>query len=150
MTFDMEDFGQCEYFLGLNIKRDFNKQTMSINQTTYLNGIQQRFGMENCKLCKTPMEPCLRLENVKEKKTVHPYRELLGCLSYVATVSRPDLCYAMNYLSRFQENPTDTHWNHLKRVFRYIKDTVNLNLLFHNNTEPIIGYAGQMVQTASQ
>jgi len=34
MTFDMDDFGQCEHFSGINIKRDFNKQTMSMNQTT--------------------------------------------------------------------------------------------------------------------
>jgi len=87
------------------------------------------------------MEPCLKLEDVKEKKRVHPYRKLVGCLSYVAMVSRPDLCYAVNYLSRFQENPTDIHWNHLKRILRYIKCTVNLNLHFNNSTEPIIGYA---------
>jgi len=141
MTFDMEDYGQCERFLGLNIKRDLNGRTMSINQTSYLNSMLQRFGMENCKPSKTPMEPCLRLEDVIEKKTVHPYRELVGCLSYVTMVSRPDPCYAVNYLSRFQENPTDTHWNHLKRVLRYIKGTVNLNLLFSNSTEPLIGYA---------
>lgn len=64
MIFNMEDFGQCERFLGLNIKRDLNGQTMSINQTTNLNNILQRFGMENCKPSKTPMEPCLRLEDV--------------------------------------------------------------------------------------
>lgn len=141
MTFDMEDFGQCEHFLGLNFKRDLNRKTISINQTTYLNSVLQRFGMENCKPSKTPMETRLRLEGVKEKKTAHPDRELIGCLSYVAMMSRPDLCYAVNHLSRFQENPTDTHWNYLKRVLRYIKGTLNLDLLFHNSAEPIIGYA---------
>lgn len=95
--FDMEDFGKCENFLGLNIKRDFHGQTININQITYLNSALQRFGMGNCKPSKTPMELYLRFEDVKEEMIAHPYRELAGCLSYVAMMSRIDLCYGVNY-----------------------------------------------------
>lgn len=117
----MEEFGQCEHFLGLNIKREFRGKTININQITYLNSVLEILGMENFKPSKTPMEPRLRLEDFKEKKTAHPYIELIGCLSYVAMASRPDLCYAVNCMSHFQENPTDTHWNYLNGVLRYIK-----------------------------
>jgi len=63
--------------------------------------------MENFKPSKTPTEPRLRPEDIKEEKTENSYRELMECLSYVVMVSRPDLCYAVNYIQvLFKKTPS--------------------------------------------
>ncbi|XP_053691577.1 uncharacterized protein LOC128740091 [Sabethes cyaneus] len=67
------------------------------------------------------------------ERTTKPYRELVGCLMYVALTSRPDLCAAVNYFSQFQSYPTEQHWVHLKIVLRYIQGTLDLELVYKGN-----------------
>ncbi|XP_055604438.1 uncharacterized protein LOC129752693 [Uranotaenia lowii] len=58
--------------------------------------------------------------------------------------SRPDISFAVNYLSRFQNGATDTHWAYLKRVLRYLQGTKDFRLVYTKQDEggePIIGFA---------
>ena len=52
--------------------------------------------------------------------TNESYKELIGFLLYVTQTTRPDLCFAVNYFSRFQTEPKVSHWKGLKRILRYI------------------------------
>ncbi|XP_062704135.1 uncharacterized protein LOC134286526 [Aedes albopictus] len=78
------------------------------------------------------MEVRLKLEKgTEEKRTKHPYRELVGCrLTYVSLTTRPDIAAAVNYYSQYQSCPTDDHWIHLKRILRYIRGTLDLCLVY--------------------
>lgn len=52
--------------------------------------------------------------------------------------------YAVNNVSRFSRNPGSLHWTAVKRIFRYLKGTVNTKLQFHgatNKQSEVIGYA---------
>ncbi|KAK9736902.1 hypothetical protein QE152_g11181 [Popillia japonica] len=64
----------------------------------------------------------------ENEKTNEPYRQLVGCLMYLMIGSRPDICFALNYFSRFQDFAKNEHWIHLKRVLRYLKNTLRLGL----------------------
>lgn len=57
VTFDMEDFGECKFFLDLNIKRDLHGQIISIDQTTYLNSVLKRFLWKIASHLKHPWNP---------------------------------------------------------------------------------------------
>ena len=50
-----------------------------------------------------------------------PYMEAVGCIQYAAQVSRPDVCFAANSISRFCQNPGKAHWSAVKRILRYLK-----------------------------
>jgi transposase InsO family protein len=142
--FEMKDMNEVTKFLGIKIERNIEKGILEISQTQYLMNVLKRFGMENCKPASTPMEPNLRLTRCSESEmTNQPYKELIGCLMYVMLTSRPDLCAAVNYFSRFQSCASDEHWNHLKRVLRYIKGSLTMKLVYerHERSENIIGYA---------
>jgi len=64
-----------------------------------------------------------------------PYREFVEKLLSVLCMlnTRPDISAAVNYYSRYQETPTTEHWKGLKRILRYLKDTINLYLSFQKN-----------------
>ena len=87
--------------------------------------------MINSKPQATPMVPKgndIPNPNLERINNV-PYREA-GSLLYLATTTRPDITYAVNILSRSQMEPTENDWRHVKRVFRYLKGTMNLGLVY--------------------
>ncbi|GFW44885.1 retrovirus-related Pol polyprotein from transposon TNT 1-94 [Trichonephila clavipes] len=63
-----------------------------------------------------------------EEMSNFPYRNLLGCLSFIANRTRRNISYAVNILSQFQESPGMTHWNILLKLLGYLSDTRDLKL----------------------
>ena len=139
--FDMKDLGPVKNFMGIQIERDDDQ--LLISQSHFIDAILSRFGMTECNPVATPMEAKLKLEKAESDKiTQQPYRELLGCLMYLLIGSRPDICFALNYLSRFQDKASDQHWIHLKRILRYLKGTKDQRLVYqrHVDAPPIEVY----------
>ncbi|GKB33681.1 hypothetical protein Tco_0873082, partial [Tanacetum coccineum] len=48
-------------------------------------------------------------------------------LMYLAS-SRPDILQAVCYCARYQARPTEKHLKEVKRIFRYLKGTINMGL----------------------
>ncbi|GJU50217.1 putative reverse transcriptase domain-containing protein [Tanacetum coccineum] len=57
------------------------------------------------------------------------YRGMIGFLMYL-TSSRPDLIYAVCLCARYQAKPTEKHLHAVKRIFRYLKGTINMVLWY--------------------
>ncbi|GKC83017.1 hypothetical protein Tco_1138734, partial [Tanacetum coccineum] len=57
------------------------------------------------------------------------YRSMIGSLMYL-TSSRPDIMFATCMCARYQENPNEHHVSAVKRIFRYLKGTINLGLWY--------------------
>jgi hypothetical protein len=75
-----------------------------------------------------------------------PYREAVGSLMYAAYGTCPDIAYAVQTLSQFNENPQTSHWAALKRVLRYLRGTTDWGILFsapEGQSTPIkvVGYS---------
>lgn len=98
-------------------------------QTTLIDKMLIKFKMKECKPAITPMETNFQVENQEIKKNI-PYRELIGSLLYVATISRPDISFSVIFLSRFLDKPTEQLWQAAKRILRYLKHTQNVALIF--------------------
>ncbi|GKB14593.1 hypothetical protein Tco_0848516 [Tanacetum coccineum] len=58
---------------------------------------------------------------------------MIGSLMYL-TSSRPDLIYAVCLCARYQAKPTKKHLNAVKRIFRYLKGTINMDLWYSKDT----------------
>uniref|UniRef100_A0A5S6QNT0 Reverse transcriptase Ty1/copia-type domain-containing protein n=1 Tax=Trichuris muris TaxID=70415 RepID=A0A5S6QNT0_TRIMR len=58
------------------------------------------------------------------------FRKAIGSLLYLATVSRPDIAFAVNLLCRRVESPTHRDWTAVKRVMRYLAGSVHRKLCF--------------------
>ncbi|GJV77893.1 hypothetical protein Tco_1509477 [Tanacetum coccineum] len=87
--------------------------------------------VDSCDLVDTPMVEKSKLDEDKEGKAVNPshYRGMIDTLLYL-TSSRPDLQFAICMCARYQARPTEKHLHAVKRIFRYLKGTVNRGLWY--------------------
>lgn len=70
------------------------------------------------------------------------YREAVGSLIFAAVVSRPDIAYAVGEVSRFLNCYDQTHWNAVKRIFKYLLGSMNYSIVYKGtSSSELIGYA---------
>lgn len=144
-NFKMKDIGPVSTYLGIKIEQNLKTGITTLSQTDYLKQILEQFGMSNCKPVSTPMDAnfkiCLQNAKSGDKTLEKKCRSLIGCLMYAMLGSRPDLCYPISYLSRFQDKASEELWTALKRVLRYIKGTLNLKLVYKREGLKLQGFA---------
>nr|GEZ59123.1 retrovirus-related Pol polyprotein from transposon TNT 1-94 [Tanacetum cinerariifolium] len=105
-----------------------------INQAKYAQEILIKHGMISCDNIGTPMatkhlDADLSGTPVDQTK----YQSMVGALMYL-TASRPDIVHATCYCARYQAKPTEKHLIAVKRIFRYLKDTINMGLWYPKDT----------------
>ncbi|GJQ70380.1 hypothetical protein Trydic_g22811 [Trypoxylus dichotomus] len=134
---------QGQLKLSLLIKIDIEPENKAyLSQTKYTEKLIERFNMTNAKENKTPMETNLKQGSGTEKETKNDYRQLIGCLTYIANSTRPDIAFAVNYFNRFQSNPSEEHWDYAKRILKYLKHTKEARMILQpNNDNNLIAYA---------
>ncbi|XP_045783756.1 secreted RxLR effector protein 161-like [Maniola jurtina] len=89
-----------------------------------------------------PVDPHIKLEKgeCSADKNI-PYREAVGSLMHLAIVSRPDIMFAVSLVSRFLNCYNESHWNAVKKIFKYLKETKNYGLCYLSSTNhEILGY----------
>ena len=136
--FEMTDLGEVCWLLGVEIRRDRAKRTLSLSQGAFVKTIVGRFNLEDANPVTTPMDPSVRLskdqcpktDEEKEDMADVPYRELIGSLMYASVATRPDVAHAITALSQFLENPGRVHWQAGLRVLRYLKGTADYALTY--------------------
>nr|GEZ17312.1 retrovirus-related Pol polyprotein from transposon TNT 1-94 [Tanacetum cinerariifolium] len=105
-----------------------------INQAKYVQEILNKHGMNSCDSIGTPMatkhlDADLNGTPIDQMK----YHSMVGALVYL-TASRPDIVHATCYCARFQARPTEKHRTAVKRIFRYLKKTINMGLWYPKDT----------------
>ncbi|GKF56778.1 hypothetical protein Tco_0170315 [Tanacetum coccineum] len=61
------------------------------------------------------------------------FRSMVGSLMYL-TASKPDLVFVVCMCARYQASPTKKHLEALKRVFWYLRGTINWGLWYLKDT----------------
>nr|GEV03610.1 putative reverse transcriptase, RNA-dependent DNA polymerase [Tanacetum cinerariifolium] len=102
-----------------------------INQSKYAIESLKKYGFESCDLVDTPIVENSKLDEDKEGKAVYPshYCGMIGTLLYLTT-SRPDLQFAICMCARYQARPIEKHIHAVKKIFRYLRGTVNRGLWY--------------------
>ena len=127
----MKDLGEIRKYLGINIIYDNLQGLLKMDQTKYIENLCEKFNIAQSKSFKTPMEQNLKLTlSESDSLCSLPYRNLIGALLYIANCTRPDISFATNYLSRFQNSFTQEHYRYALRVLKYLHCTKDLCLSF--------------------
>ncbi|CAI7783483.1 unnamed protein product [Closterium sp. NIES-53] len=69
-----------------------------------------------------------------------PYPELVGCLMYLITCTRPDLAYPLSLLARYVApgRHLKVHWDAVKRVLRYLCSTSGMGLVLGGRARVVL------------
>lgn len=140
--FKMSDLGLLCFYLGIEVEQ--RKDGITLSQAAYARKILDRAGMATCNPSLTPMETRLKLSKVSDSPPVDPteYRGIVGCLRYLVH-TRPDIAFAVGYVSRFMEKPTTDHLAAVKRILRYVAGTISYGCHYKKTgAEPkLVGYS---------
>ncbi|KAG9442739.1 hypothetical protein H6P81_018593 [Aristolochia fimbriata] len=114
-----------------------------ISQEKYARNLVKKFGLEDAKGARTPMSTTDRVSKDENGRSVDPtlYRSMIGSLLYLTT-SGPDICYSVGLCARFQSSPKELHVKSVKRIIRYVKNTINLGIWYAVNSSNVLaGYS---------
>jgi hypothetical protein len=125
--FAVKDLGTLNFFLGLEVIS--NPHGILLSQQRYIMDLLLRTKMSEAKPINTPMASTTNLSAFEgEPFPDHTlYRSTVGSLQYLA-LTRPDIVFTVNKLSQFMQKPLLPHWQSIKRLLRYLKNTIHFGL----------------------
>lgn len=139
--FKIKDLGQIRQCLGMSVHYDKCNKILTLDQCDYIQQLLQKFNMVDCKAIDTPMECGLKLTKDLNCDKNLPYQQLIGCLIYLAILTRPDITFPVVYLSQFNNCYNKEHWAHAKRILRYLKGTKDYCIKYSGTDDnKILGY----------
>ncbi|XP_020963941.1 uncharacterized protein LOC110265332 [Arachis ipaensis] len=117
------------FFLGIEVEKQ-PSGTMILKQAKYIRDLLKRASMVDAKPTPTPILSSPRLSATDGNAFENPslYRSVVGGLQY-ATLTRPDIAYAVNKISQYMHSHTDVHWKAVKRRLRYLGGTIRYGAL---------------------
>jgi hypothetical protein len=130
--FEMSMISELLFFLGLQITQ--KSEGMFISEEKYLREMLKRFQMEDSKPVGTPMVTGCKLSKDDDSPDVDQssYRSMIGSLLYITT-SRSDIMHDVGMVGRYQSAPKQSHLLAVKRIFRYLKETMTYGLWYPKN-----------------
>ena len=153
--FQMKDLGEASYILGIRLIRDRKKKLLALSQALYIDKMLVRYSMQNSKKGNLPSRhgvvlskrQCPTTPQEEEDMRRIPYASAVGSLMYAMLCTRPDICYAMGIVSRFQSNPGLDHWVAVKHILKYLRRTRNYMLVYSGRDLIPIGYTDSDFQS---
>ncbi|GJU90130.1 retrovirus-related pol polyprotein from transposon TNT 1-94 [Tanacetum coccineum] len=126
--FEMSIRGELKFFLGIQIHQ--SPCGIFINHVKYAQEILKEHGITSCDSIGNPMATKPLYDDLSGTPVDQTkYRSMVGALMYLTT-SRPDVVHATCYQAR----PTKKHLKKVKRIFRYLKNTINMGLWYPKDT----------------
>ena len=123
-----------QLFLGMFHERDWDKGLIHVSNPHQI----EKLLSEHASYCSTPIsspcDPKTVLTAAQDSDTAdHPllasYAAIVGSLMYIASSTRPDLCFVASLLARFMSAPRDQHAAAAVRALRYLNKTRHHRLI---------------------
>ncbi|KAL0745479.1 hypothetical protein Bca101_102027 [Brassica carinata] len=142
--FEIKDLGEMKYFLGIEICR--SKEGLFMSQRKYTLDLLKGAGAYGGKTARMPMEDGYKVPREGEIEDSKPYqdpklyRKLVGKLIYL-TITRPDICFAVNQVSQHMQVPKEHHWRMVERILMYLNGSPDQRVWMGcNGSTEVVGY----------
>ena len=130
--FAIIDLDLCLYYLNIKMQRDRVRETVRVTQITYLKKILTRFNISKYITTLTPMILNTQLQkkliNKASPEVIQEYQSIIKSIIYLIIQIRPNIYYAITILSRYNHNSNIKYIATIKRVLRYLKETLNYRI----------------------
>ncbi|CAI7784986.1 unnamed protein product, partial [Closterium sp. NIES-53] len=152
------DLGELTSYLGLRITQEGAQRTVTLTQSHMVQQVLQRFGFTYSSPQSTPLPTGHSLSAPPSDESVEPsgpYPELVGCLMYLMTCTRPDLAYPLSLLARYvvPGRHGKVHWDAAKRLLRYLCSTLGMGHVLGGRARVVLtghAYASWVDDLATQ
>nr|GEV06132.1 retrovirus-related Pol polyprotein from transposon TNT 1-94 [Tanacetum cinerariifolium] len=124
------------------LQNEFSKGTIDLTLFTrrfdddilvsnYVNEILKKYDLNTCDIIGTPMDikDKLDLNQIGTLVDATKYHSMIGAIMYL-TSSRPNIVHATCVFARYQAYPTEKHLKEVKRIFHYLRGTINMGLWY--------------------
>jgi len=141
VEFEMSMIGELKKFLGIQINQC--KDGVYVHQSKYKRELLKKFKLEYCKSMATMHPNCnMSKEESSSKVDQKLYKGMIGSLLFL-TASRLDILFSVCLCARFQLDPKEYNLTTVKRIFRYLKGTTNLGILYRKSQDyKLVGLCG--------
>ncbi|KAJ0587500.1 putative RNA-directed DNA polymerase [Helianthus annuus] len=133
-TFQIKDLGFLNYFLGMEVLH--HSDGILMTQRKFATDLLKDFNASELPITHTPLPAHLQLKAKEGDALSDPlqFRQLVGKLNYL-THTRPDLAFAVQFLSQFMQDPRVPHWTAALHTLGYVKGTHSQGLFFNNSPD---------------
>jgi len=134
----MVDLGVVNHILGCEAQHDVDTGVTYLSQYQYAKKAVAKFLTDDQSPLNTPCDPSITLSKSMSPTTQEerdemaniPYRQAVGTLLWLSLGTRPDICYAVSQVAKFNDCFGREHWKAVLRIFRFLKGTLKLGLKF--------------------
>jgi hypothetical protein len=126
--FEMNDLNSCIYYFDIMIFKNRNLKQLILNQNVYVEQMLRDHEMWNCKSLIIFMNVSCWLikifdEYIIDKSLKINYQLIVRSLMYIMLKTRSNIIYFISMINRYVFNFIQTHWQTVKRIFRYLRRT---------------------------
>ena len=140
----MIDLNSFRFYLNMNIERNRSNRILFLSQKIYLKKVFKDHDMWKCKSIAIFMNSnalkAVNSDHVVIVEQRHAYQSVVDSLMYVMLKTRSDFIYVIFIISRYVFNFIDIHWKIVKRIFRYIRKTLDFRFIFSEVLESFAEY----------
>ena len=132
--FTTNHLGELSLFTGCVVSQDVKNGYLTMRQTAFVETLARRFDVTTTS--EFPAVPGANLEARMEGESGGPwaYREAVGSLMWLVTMTRPDIANAVRAVARHSHNPTERHWKAVSKIIQYLLGSKYLGLTFERGS----------------
>ena len=137
-TFKQKDLSKLAKLLGWDVRT--GETWVEISVGTKISQLLSKYDLLDANSVRTPMPEdgvsvlLAAAANDEDDDDPNAFQSLLGELLWIAVNARPDIAFAVQFLSKFSKHPKARHWLAAKRILRYLKGTQNACLHYDSNS----------------
>jgi hypothetical protein len=126
--FEMNDLNSCIYYLDMMIFKNRNLKQLILNQNVYVEQMLRDHEMWNCKSLIIFMNISCRSIKISDEYIIDKnfkinYQLIVRLLMYIMLKNRSNIIYFISMINHYIFNFIQVHWQTIKRIFRYLRET---------------------------
>ena len=140
----INNLGELRWYAGCRYARDWDAGTLTILQQAFAENTALQFGVSSGR--RNPLKKGLQLEefDATEPEGGWPFRELVGCLMWLANQTRPDIANAVRAVARHTNSPKEIHWKTAVGIIEYVFFTRDFSNTFQRGSGlELVAYADE-------